>query len=88
TTAAKRKPNKRLKRRIEQFINDSDHDDVNISNSRMMLDDNYFVQRPVEVIEMTDEYVSNQGRSRLTRREIIEKQNEESRRLNEENANI
>ncbi|CAG8563780.1 9287_t:CDS:1, partial [Dentiscutata heterogama] len=51
----------------------------------MILDDNYFVQKPVEVIEMTDEY---QGRSFLTQREIIEKQNEESRRLNEENANI
>ncbi|CAG8623237.1 5776_t:CDS:2, partial [Dentiscutata heterogama] len=37
-----------------------DHDDINISNSRMMLDDNYFVQKPVEVIEMTDEYASNQ----------------------------
>ncbi|CAG8758349.1 14676_t:CDS:2, partial [Dentiscutata heterogama] len=46
--------NQRLKLRIEKFINDSDHDDVNISNSRMMLDDNYFVQRPVEVIEMID----------------------------------
>ena len=50
----------------------------------MMFDDNYFVQKPVEVIEMTDEYASSQGRSFLTRREIIEKQNEESRRLNEE----
>ncbi|CAG8746848.1 2520_t:CDS:2, partial [Dentiscutata heterogama] len=51
---AKRKPNKRLKRRIEQFINDSNQDDVNISNSRIMLDDNYFVQKPVEVIEITN----------------------------------
>ncbi|CAG8567689.1 6415_t:CDS:2, partial [Dentiscutata heterogama] len=67
TTAAKRKPNKRLKRRIEKFINDSDHDDV---------------------IEMTDEYASSQGRSFLTRQEIIEKQNKESHHLNEENANI
>ncbi|CAG8732444.1 1318_t:CDS:2, partial [Dentiscutata heterogama] len=75
----------RLKCRIKKFINDSDHDDVNISNSHMMLDDNYFVQRPVEVIEMTDEYASNQGRSVLIWRKIIEKQNEESRRLNEEN---
>ncbi|CAG8766333.1 13476_t:CDS:1, partial [Dentiscutata heterogama] len=43
---------------------------------------------PVEVIEMTDEYASNQGRLCLTWREIIEKQNEESRHLNEENENI
>ncbi|CAG8745014.1 3482_t:CDS:1, partial [Dentiscutata heterogama] len=43
---------------------------------------------PVEVIEMTDEYANNQSRSFLTRREIIEKQNEESHRLNEENTNI
>ncbi|CAG8695221.1 2475_t:CDS:2, partial [Dentiscutata heterogama] len=37
-----------------------DHNDVNISNSRMMLDNNYFVQKPVEVIEMTNEYASVQ----------------------------
>ncbi|CAG8756103.1 9085_t:CDS:1, partial [Dentiscutata heterogama] len=43
---------------------------------------------PVEVIEMTDKYANNQSRSFLTWREIIEKQNEESRRLNEENTNI
>ncbi|CAG8648805.1 9026_t:CDS:2, partial [Dentiscutata heterogama] len=82
------KSDQRLKSRIEQFINDSNRDDVNISNSCMMLDDNYFVQRPVEVIEMTDKYASSQDRSVLTWREIIEKQNEESRRLNRENVNI
>ncbi|CAG8528881.1 9175_t:CDS:2 [Dentiscutata heterogama] len=85
---AKRTPNKRLKRQIEKFINDSDYNNVNISNSRMMLDNNYFVQKPVEVIEMTNEYASSQGRLFLTRQEIIENQNEESHHLNKENANI
>ncbi|CAG8563737.1 9285_t:CDS:2 [Dentiscutata heterogama] len=46
-----------------------------------MLDDNYFVQKPVEVIEMTNEYASSQDRSFLTQQEIIEKQNEESLEL-------
>ena len=60
TAAARKTPNKRLKRRIEKFLNDSDHDDINISNSHMMLDDNYFIQKPVEVIEMTDEHRLNE----------------------------
>ncbi|CAG8720616.1 15356_t:CDS:1, partial [Dentiscutata heterogama] len=80
-----KKSNKRLKHHIEKFLNDSDHNNINIPNSHMMLDDNYFGLKPVEVIEMTNEYASSQDRLFLTQREIIEKQNEESCHLNKEN---